>query len=447
MAHDNTAETRPPGPSGSAGSGPPPEVQVSGGKGAVIGDYNTVFQYFGQAVPALSSLILSRAFQPLVDERTRRFVGRGFVFSAIDESLVDPDFASGYVVIQGEPGIGKTALLAELVKTRGWIHHFNVASLGIRSPRAFLSDVCAQLIVRYRLDHAVLPPAATEDGGFLARLLSEAAAVPDGGPVVIAVDALDEAEDASVRAGVNRLFLPPSLPDGAFFVVTTRPRYDYQLTVDRRRDVYLRDDDPQNLEDVRTYIRDSIAAADGRLERQVARLGASLQEFVDVLTEKSEGNFMYLVHVLADIRSGQLSPATIERISALPQGLAAYYRRHWNRMRGADPDRFRSYEEPVICLLATVREPVSIRHVVEWTRRYWATTGRQPDRLEEGAVADVVREWREFLDADDSEGETRYRVYHASFQDFLKNEVGLTTYHRVIGDAALAKIPGFRQGV
>jgi hypothetical protein len=420
------------------------EVRVTGGKGVVVGDYTTVFQVYGQAPAVLSSLILTRAFQPLVDERTRRFLGRDFVFRAIDENLADADFPSGYVVIQGEPGIGKTSLLAHLVKTRGWIHHFNVASLGIRSPRTFLSDVCAQLIVRYGLDHAVLPPAATEDGAFLARLLWEAAALPEARPVVIALDALDEAEDANVRVGANRLFLPPSLPGGVFIVITTRPQYDYQLAVDRRRDIYLRDDDPQNLEDVGAYIRDALATPDGKLEREVAAWGASAEEFVDRLTAKSEGNFMYLVNVLADIRSGLLSAATVGSIGALPQGLTAYYRRHWNHMRSADQERFRSYEEPVICLLATVREPVSIRQVVDWTRYHWETTGRQPDALDEGEVANVVHEWRQFFDADD--GETRYRVYHASFRDFLKNEVGLNTYHRVIGDAALAKIPGFLQG-
>jgi hypothetical protein len=34
-------------------------------------------------------------------------------------------------------------------------------------------------------------------------------------------------------------------------------------------------------------------------------------------------------------------------------------------------------------------------------------------------------------------------VYHASFQDFLADEVGLREYHAAIGDAALSRIPGF----
>jgi AAA ATPase domain len=87
-------------------------------------------------------------FVALIEERTRTFVGREYVFAAIDEALADHEFRSGYVVIQGEPGIGKTAIVGQLVKSRGLVHHFNVAPLGIRSPQVFLSTVCAQLIAR-----------------------------------------------------------------------------------------------------------------------------------------------------------------------------------------------------------------------------------------------------------------------------------------------------------
>jgi hypothetical protein len=55
-------------------------------------------------------------FRTLVKERTRDFVGRDFVFKGIDAALTDPAFPSGYVIIRGEPGIGKTSLVCELVR-------------------------------------------------------------------------------------------------------------------------------------------------------------------------------------------------------------------------------------------------------------------------------------------------------------------------------------------
>ena len=172
------------------------------------------------------------------------------MFATVDRALGDDDFPSGYIVLHGEPGIGKTAILGQLVKQRAFVHHFNVAPLGIRSPQAFLSNVSAQLIVRYGLDYTSLPAEATQDGGFLSRLLAEAAEDPANHPVVVVVDALDEAEDIGLPPGANRLFLPPTLPRGVYFVVSTREEADYRLFTDPREDIYLRDDDPRNLEDV-----------------------------------------------------------------------------------------------------------------------------------------------------------------------------------------------------
>jgi hypothetical protein len=406
-------------------------VAISGGQGAVVGDYATVFQNFTTAPAALASHVRVRQFRNTIEDRTRSFVGRDFVFAAIDGALRDEEFPSGYVVLQGEPGIGKTAVLAQLIKSRGYVHHLNVAPLGIRSPEAFLANVCAQLILRYGLDHAFLPEDATRDGGFLAGLLADAAAEPGALPIVVVVDALDEAEHPGA-AGANRLFLPPSLPAGVFFVVSTREQYDYRLFVDARRDIYLRDDDPQNLADVTAYIDDF-------LDRNADRIGEP-DRIGAAVVEHSEGNFMYVVHVLRDILEGRIDPADIR---ALPVGLRSYYRRHWAVMRDQDAEFFRRYQEPVICLLATAREPVTLAQVGEWAGQYWTAAGWDASDLQRGRVVEVVRAWQEFLNSEQTGAGTRYRIYHASFQDFLREEIGLADYHTAISSAALAKLPGF----
>jgi hypothetical protein len=371
-------------------------------------------------------------FERLVNERSHNFVGRDFIFRALDESLKDPDFPSGYILIRGEPGIGKTALLSQLVKTRGYVHHFNIAPQNIRSPRTFLENVCAQLIVRYGLDYAVLPPDASQDSAFLSKLLTEVAAKSKDDAVVVLVDALDEAEDVGLAASANRLYLPRVLPERVYFILTSREQLDYRLDVDRRRDVYLGDKDPQNLEDVRTYIRrflESHPDTNGRIAGWKIGTG----EFVEFLTERSEGNFMYLVHVLEDIRAGILSADSIDRIQNLPKGLREYYQRHWRTMRAHDVQRFETIYEPVLRVLATVREPVSFSAIEEWTK------------VDPARIREVVREWRAFLnELPSSNGESLFRVYHASFQDFLAEEgVGLKPWHRRIAEVALAKIPGF----
>jgi hypothetical protein len=102
-------------------------------------------------------------------------------------------------------------------------------------------------------------------------------------------------------------------------------------------------------------------------------------------------------------------------------------------MRDQDQDRFERVYEPVLRILATVREPVALAAVQQWS-------GVAAPRLRE-----VIRDWRPFLDeAPDATGDPLYRVYHASFQEFLAEEgVGLKPYHERIVMTALAKIPGF----
>ena len=391
-----------------------------------------IFRLLTEAAAPLASHLRVLDFEQLVKDRTEHFVGRDFIFEAIDEPLKGGEFRSGYILIRGEPGIGKTALLAQLVKTRGYVHHFNIAPQGIRSTRAFLANVCAQLIVRYQLNHPTLPPEATEDSAFLSQLLNEATTKTNGEPVVVLVDALDEAEDVGLAAGANRLYLPQVLPEGVYFVLTSREQIDYRLDVRRREDLYLRDDDPQNLDDVRTYVR-GFLASHPEMDERIGAWEVDSEEFLKLITDKSQGNFMYLVHVLEDIRSGALSPTTIDCIDDLPKGLRDYYERHWRTMRDQDQERFEAIYEPVLRLLATVREPVTIANVEEWTS------------VDPARVRGVIREWRPFLNEQPGpNGEKLYRVYHASFQEFLAEEgIGLKPSHGRIAETALRKIPGF----
>jgi hypothetical protein len=79
-------------------------------------------ELFASATAPVRSEIVD--FLPLIQEKTRDFVGRRFVFDAV--SRFSNENRRGYFLIQGEPGIGKTALMAQLVKQNGYLHHFSV---------------------------------------------------------------------------------------------------------------------------------------------------------------------------------------------------------------------------------------------------------------------------------------------------------------------------------
>jgi hypothetical protein len=387
--------------------------------------------------PAVTDRILSRIFEPLVSGRSDGFVGRGFLFRELDAVVADPAQPSGYMLITAEPGLGKTALMAQLVKTRGCVHHFNVTSLDIRSPRQFVENICGQLIVKYGLEPTPSPAAPADLGGYLSATLDAAAAARGDEPVVLLVDAVDEATDDGLPAGANRLFLPRDLPPGVFIVLTSRPLADYRLVVERLRLVPLREDSEDNQRDVEDYIRGFVARHEDAMVAAIADWDVAEDEFVRTLQQRSEGNFMYLKHVLPDLRDRRLDKQSIGDVYSLPAGIREYYRWHWRRTRDSDPAGFESVTKPVICAFATAKEPVTVKEVVRWTRTRWPA-------LDPARILAVVAYWRPFLDEVRPAGEPpRFRVYHASFKNFLEEVEGLGLYEDLIIDSALAAVAGF----
>jgi hypothetical protein len=391
----------------------------------------SIYEIFGRSQTLVSREIKTEEFRALVRNRVRNFKGRDFIFRAIDKFLKDPTFPSGYIVVKGEPGIGKTAIISRLVQTRNYVHHFNIPTQNIRSPRDFLGNICAQLITRYDLDYNVLPQEAKENSLFLSKLLAEARIKMENEPLVVLVDALDEADGMPNDPQANRLFLPPHLPDGVFFIVTARLEEDLRLSVDRRQDIYLDDKSQENLTDIIAYVTDFIEMHSEDLSPRLIEWEIDAKGFASTLTERSEGNFMYLVYVLEDILRGRITKKTVDDIRHLPAGLKDYYMRHWNMMKASVPNEFEGRDQKIVCLLATVREPVSVDQLEEWTD------------LPRAYISNVISAWLQFLDEHRSaSNDTVYRVYHASFQDFLQVKIGLKPYHALIVRKALAKIPG-----
>ncbi len=363
-------------------------------------------------------------FTTLIERKTRGFVGRRFVFDALKTFLEKKD--RGYFIVQGEPGIGKTALAAQLVKDRGYIHHFNDATLGIVKAEQFLQNVGAQLIARYQLDHLHRPPRARQDGAYLVRLLEEASArLDESKPAVIIVDALDEA-DLPSDPRANVLHLPPYLPKGVYFVGTRRLVADLPLQVEvPEQNFYLEANSKGNRQDVRNYLNQEAHREGIQARRKAERM--DVKDFVEVLLEKSEGNFMYLYYVIPEIEAGKYPGL---KVDDLPQGLMGYYERHWRQMRTMDEDQWIKYRQPIICFLAAAREPISVEQLASFSR------------LPVDRVRAALRDWREFLVPESIGEQKRYRIYHTSFQDFLreKDEVGeieLIATHSDIADVLL----------
>jgi hypothetical protein len=128
---------------------------------------------------------------------------------------------------------------------------------------------------------------------------------------------------------------------------------------------------------------------------------------------------MYLYHVLPAIESGSFVNGTL---AELPEGLLAFYQRHWRQMREGRENEFETIYKPIICILGTAKEPATIDQIASWTQ------------VPFGQVKKYIGLWREFLTEEQIDSERYYRIYHASFQDFLREEIGLKEYNtKIVG--------------
>ena len=349
----------------------------------VTGDRNTFF--VGGYQRLSEAYIDPREVLERVD--VQRFVGRDRLIAELDAFLAEQP--SGYFVVEAPAGLGKTALLAHLVATRGWVHHFSELAPGEAGIAAARMSLAAQLIRAYDLRDAgegsepVLSEAAASRPDFLRGLLGDASAqLQAGEKLVLVVDALDE---AGTRPGENVLGLPQLLPAGVFFVVSKRTVPVDLYTESPRRVVRIDPDADDNQQDVRAFL----AAA------------AVPQPLVEAIFTKSGGVWIYVRYALQHVAAnpGRVDPDT------LPEGLWAWYHRFWRSWATAHAADWHRVHLPLLATLAAAREDLTLEQLSR-------LAGVDPP------PAELPAEWQPYL-ITRRERPRRHRLYHASLRDFL----------------------------
>ena len=338
--------------------------------------------------------------ETIINEKVQDFTGRKFVFDAMIRFLLDNP--KGYFVLEADPGVGKSSIMAMfvLLLKRHCIVHFNSQSQGTVKPKQFLQNVCTQLIQVFKLDYPRLPENATTDGNFLSRLLGEVSAKLGGQKLIFVVDALDEVDLTDQGKGSNVLYLPDALPDNVYFIVSKQPK---TLPLPNHQVFDLMQYNAESLEDVKAYIEKRTSKSLS-IQDWINRQNLSREQFVAVVAEKSQNNFMYLRYVLNDIDSGKYSDVSLKD---LPRELEGYYEKHWARMEMAVKDKeLRRRKLKVIYLLTKTRKPVSCDILADFA---------EEDALD---VQEVLDDWEQFLRRS-SNSPPDYSIYHASFQRFL----------------------------
>ena len=366
-----------------------------------VGDYQRLAEAYLRPWPVFDRVQLDR------------FTGRGWLVSQVDDFLTCYD--RGVFVLEAEAGLGKTAFLAHLTQQRGYIHHFVELARGLDGVAPGLKSLAAQLVRAWELNpytaEAVLPGSAARPE-FLQNLLKEAADRRDrtkpGEKIVLVVDALDEA--GTPAPGQNVLGLPRILPEGVYLVVSQRP-VEVSLRVEAPREVVrIEAQGRDNLADMGEFLEQAAGWPGVKKALDASRIPPA--QFVATLLDKSQGVWIYLHYVLAEIKTGRRTPLTLED---LPQGLWQYYAGFWNQWRRDHEDAWDALHLPLLSTLAAAQEGLTFEMLS-------ALDGVASDPTALKRLRRVLdTEWSPYLAAASAgSGSARaYRFYHASLREFF----------------------------
>ncbi|MEH2290179.1 ATP-binding protein [Nostoc sp.] len=370
-------------------------------------------------------------FEQIIQEKSHNFVGREFVFTAINNFLHRHN--QGYFTIIGAPGSGKSAILANFVTNNPQVIYYNAELEDKNRADEFLINICTQLINQYSLNYTSLPDNATEGSWFFSSLLQQISdeLEPDQ-KLIIAIDGLNCIDRNSQPSGTNLFYLPRYLPDKVYFLLSRRPflREKSGLLIETpSQSLDLADYPEENRQDIQAYIQNYLTTEEipptplkkggntpllrGDIKSWLSNHQISEQEFCDRLTTLSENNFMYLSQVISAIAENfYLIPF---QYNQLPPVLEAYYQQHLHKMFPSEQKAEHSTD--VLNVLIQQQKAISVEALAQP-----AAGIAQIIDTDEYEVEEVLENWLEFLQQKPIASEAHYSLYHSSFRDWLRKQ-------------------------
>jgi tetratricopeptide (TPR) repeat protein len=301
------------------------------------------------------------SFDSEVRYNVDRFVGRAWVFEAIDRWLAD-ESASRVFWITGGPGVGKTMISAYLCAHRPEIvafHFCRYDNVQKRDPRRAVMSIAYQLstqlpeyeerLQQIKLDEVDRLDAKTLFDHLIVQPLSANYPAPDRN-IAILIDAMDEAtEDGSnelaglIAAGFERT------PLWLRLIVTSRPHAEVMGPLQAYTPFTIDILDARNDRDIVEYLTREL----GRLKLPAG------PDTIKRIAEKSNGLFLYAEYIVAELHNGRLS---VDRLDEFPQGLGGIYHKLFER-QFPDIDDWEERICPGLEVIAAAMEPISLKVV------------------------------------------------------------------------------------
>ncbi|MBD2681048.1 MULTISPECIES: ATP-binding protein [Nostoc] len=330
-------------------------------------------------------------FQEIITAKNQNFVGREFVFAAIDNFLHQCD--RGYFTIIGDPGIGKSAILAHYVSQNPGVVYYNVEIAGKNRVEEFLTTVCTQLIEIAQSQGSKniadsLTDSTTENSTFLSLLLQQISdRLHPEEWLIITIDGCDRIDINNQPRGSNIFYLPRYLPEKVYFILSRRPFLTDRsglLIEAPAQSLDLSAYSKQNRADIQEYIKNYLNTQD-------------INHHLLTQISQDETNFMYVSEILAAINQ-----------NIYPKNLHLYYQNHLDKMNLATSEQ-QTMALQVLNILVK-EQAISIEMIAEILDE------------DEYEIKVILDKWREFLHFQSIGAEINYSLYHPSFHDWLSQQ-------------------------
>jgi len=361
-------------------------------------------------------------FGAFLQHKREGFTGRDWLFEDMAAWLDEGSAKS--LLILGDPGIGKSAIAAELIhkNPEGRVLAYHCCQSDTPEtlePGRFVRSIASMMASRIpeysaRLDDTDIiellserasdrDPGSAFERGILSVLRDLPA--PADGPRMLVVDALDEA--TLHRGGTSIVDLLSTrihrFPDWLRFLGTTRRDPNVLNSLSGLDYHQLDAQDSRNMEDLEAFVARRLSREP--LATRLEASGETAESVRKALTDNSSGNFLYVTFALDAVESGR---AGFEDLAQLPPGLLGQYQWFFQRQFGDGADR--PAVEAVLAVLVAGQEALPARDL-------GLAAGLDPDL----ALPRVLRSLAPYLREEHPHGEQapRYQLFHKSLVDWL----------------------------
>ena len=375
-------------------------------------------------------------FAALIDSKLAEFGGRQWLFDEIEEAGRMPTGSPGLLIL-GEPGIGKSSIIAALARRnherRFSVHHFCQADTpSTLDPLRFVQSVGSMLASSFGGYASVLAAQECSEStlydaasAFEEIIIAPLRAIDTNsispGIHYLLIDALDEALLWPEPLNIVRLLSTrlDRLPGWLRVVATSRRAPDVTGRLRGLQVKTIGASDERNIVDVRDYmerrVEDPLVAS--RLSKDTRR------EVVDRILAKSGGNFLYARTAVESFARGDFD---MKGLSELPPGLGGLYVSFFD-WYFPDGERY-AVSRQLLEVLVAAREPIS---------RETLAAACSVSLSE--SFSNVLRLLAPFLERSLNEaGDAEFSLFHKSVAEWLADPENPYHVEARIGDRRLS---------